>query len=88
MAFLDYLFHPGSLAAMAAILTFAVMKLDCKVSDEKKKVSSYCKNILLVSALVGATAYVLKTYAFKSMKGGNRTSGVIFEDVALGEPDF
>ncbi len=91
MGFMDILLHPASLAAAAGIITFVFMKLDCKVSAEERKTSAYCKNIILVSGLVGATAYLLKTFAFGGsnfMKGGARPSTIILEDVSLGEPDF
>lgn len=86
MTFLSILLHPASLAVVAGLLTFCFMKLDCKVSSEDKKTSAYCKNILLVSLLVGGAAYLINAYSIKSMKGGGPT--VILEDVALGEPDF
>lgn len=79
--------HPATLAVMAAIVTFALMKADCKVSREDKSTSVYCKNILLVSALVGAAAYIIKTWGFagKKMTGGGINIGI--DDIQL-EPDF
>lgn len=94
MSVLSILLHPAVLAVLAGVLTFVFMKLDCKVSAEDKKVSTYCKNIALVSALVGAVAYLVTSYApFGSKRGGAGTTGgghssIILEDVALGEPDF
>lgn len=94
MSMIGIFLHPGVLAIIAGILTFVFMKLDCKVSAEDKKVSTYCKNVTLVSLLVGATAYLVTSYATTGAKRGGGLirgggdSGLILEDVTLGEPDF
>lgn len=85
MTVLALLLHPITLAVTAALVTFAFMKLDCKVSTEEKRMPTYCKNMLLVSVLVGGAAYLLKIYGPRVMKGGG---SVIIEDINLGEPDF
>ena len=82
MEILSILRNPLVLAALAGILTMIVMKLDCAVcngSERKTNASSYCKNTIFVSLLVGGFAYFLQ--AVGPMVGGG-------EDFNLGEPDF
>ena len=75
---LELLRNPFVSATLAAIITYALMYLDCKISNENKNTMTYCKNISLVSGLVGVAVFL-------STGGLDKLSK---PEIDVGEPGF
>ena len=78
--------HPATLALLAALLTFAAMKIECMMradSDPQPGIGTYCKNAAWAAALVGATAYILGRFAGQDTKSFDMSL-----DGLVMEPDF
>ena len=75
---LDLLKNPFVCATLAALITYGLMYLDCKISNERKNTMTYCKNVSLVSSLVGGAVFL-------STGGLDKLSK---PEIDVGEPGF
>ena len=95
-SFLDILLHPLTLAAIAGIVTFLIMKLDDKFkssqSQDQYSAGTYFKNIVFVTLLVLAVCYLVRYFRSSpstlKLGGGQPASTPRFDDVHYGEPSF
>ena len=75
---LDLLKNPFVVATLAALITYGLMFLDCKISNERKNTMTYCKNVSLVSILVGGAVFLTNGGLDKLSK----------PEIDVGEPGF
>jgi hypothetical protein len=73
------------LAVAAGLVTWLCMRADSLINKEKRKTSSYVKNVALASAVVGGIAYGLQRYQSGGALFGG---GEVPEEVYLTRPDF
>jgi len=75
---MDMLQNPFLVAGFAGVITYILMYADCKISRNDKTTATYCKNILLVASLVGATVFL-------TTGGLSKISKI---DIDTGDPGF